>query len=114
MSKSDTLNLNLLETRVLWIISKKPVHGYAILKELNKNRKRKTTNGTLYPILQKLAESKAIKVKKIGAREKKIYEISKQGKVVLKEACNELCATFQSIFNDFVCKTCGARARGKK
>lgn len=114
MSKSNTLVLNLLETRVLWIVSKKPVHGYAVLKELNKDRKHKTTNGTLYPILQKLLKAKAVKVKKTGAREKKIYEISKQGKAVLKEACNELCATFQSIFSDFVCRTCGARARGKK
>ncbi|HIH21386.1 MAG TPA: hypothetical protein HA222_01830, partial [Candidatus Diapherotrites archaeon] len=47
MPKANTLFLNLLETRALWIIAQKPLHGYAILKELNRNRKRKTTNGTL-------------------------------------------------------------------
>ena len=113
MSKSDRLNLSILETRVLWAISRQPLHGYALLKHLNSGRKREITNGTLYPILQKLLKEKTIRVKKTGNREKKIYEISKSGKAILKDACNEICATFQSIFNDFVCKTCGSRVKGK-
>ena len=108
MLESNTSSLSLLETRILWVISKKPSHGYAILKELNLGRKKKTTNGTLYPIMQKLLKQKMISMKKTGTREKKIYSISEKGKKELKEACLEFCQVFSEIFNSFVCKKCGS------
>ena len=109
MSKPNTLSLSLLEARVLWVISKKPTHGYAMLKELNKGRKRKTTNGTLYPILQKLLRAKLIGLKKTGLREKKVYEISKNGSKTLNEALAAFFGMFGEIFSNFFCKSCGCR-----
>ena len=114
MPKANTLFLNLLETRALWIIAQKPLHGYAILKELNRNRKRKTTNGTLYPILQKLQRLKLVQLKSKGAREKKTYSITAKGRKTLGEACKELCIAFESIFQDFVCKSCSLKIKGRK
>ena len=113
MSKTDRLDLSILETRLLWAISRKPLHGYALLKELGSGRTR-ITNGSLYPILQKFLKKKLISVKKTGAREKKTYSITASGKKALNAACEELCATFESIYSSFVCKTCGMKLQKKK
>jgi DNA-binding PadR family transcriptional regulator len=110
MSKTDRLNLSLFETRLLWIVSKKPVHGYAILKELNAKGK-KITNGTLYPALQKLLSEGFVKVEKKGAREMKVYRLSAKGMKALNNAGREFCAMFSEIFSNFVCKTCGATSK---
>lgn len=113
MSKTDTLNLNILETRVLWAISKNPLHGYALLKELNKSSVRRITNGTLYPILQKMLKARLIAVKTTGNREKKVYAVSKKGRKLLGIACVEFCKTFGEIFSSFVCKKCGSGIKMK-
>jgi len=110
MSKTDRSDFSILETRLLWAISRSPSHGYALIKELN-SKGGKITNGTLYPILAKFLKKRLISVKSpsAGERGKKVYSITANGRKELNKACAELCETFESIYSSFVCKSCGSR-----
>ncbi len=116
MSKSDASNFSVLELRALWAINREPKHAYALLKGLNQNRERKLTNGTLYPVLKKLAGFGLIKAeKKRGKREKKTLRATTKGKKALAREAEEFCATYNEIFRSTVCPKCGGKiGAGKK
>jgi len=91
--------------QILWLLNKKPKHGYALMKELNDLKRTKITQGTLYPALQKLEKLKFIKSKKDGRMI--VYNVTSNGKSAMKEACGDFCRTFSGIIQDFVCGKCG-------
>ena len=73
---------------VLWLLSKKPTHGYEIIHILNKEHEfAKIGPSHIYPFLRKLSNMKLIKVKeqKTGARVKKLYSITPLGKKKMNE-----------------------------
>ena len=93
----------------LILLSKKPHHGYEIMKEI-KERTRgfwKPTAGGIYPILKNLKESGYIKGEwdTKTRRRKRIYIITEAGKNVLKRAIskeNQLAATMRSLFEEYM------------
>jgi PadR family transcriptional regulator PadR len=100
------LELGLLQMQILWLLGREPIHGYKLMKRLNKIKTSKIEQGTLYPALQKLEENDLIKVKETGERRKKIYELTKEGKQLMIQTCEEFSKTFSGIFMDFFCKSC--------
>lgn len=93
----------------LILLSKKPHHGYEIMKEI-KERTRgfwKPTAGGMYPILKDLQESGYIQGEwdAITRRRKKIYVITKAGRTVLRRAIakeNQLAATLRNLFEEYM------------
>jgi DNA-binding PadR family transcriptional regulator len=93
----------------LILLSKKPHHGYEIMKEI-KERTRgfwKPTAGGIYPILKSLKESEYIKGEwdVETRRKKRIYVITEAGKNVLKRAIakeNQLAATMSGLFEEYI------------
>jgi DNA-binding PadR family transcriptional regulator len=93
----------------LILLSKKPHHGYEIMKEI-KERTRgfwKPTAGGMYPILKNLQNSGYIQgewdVK--TRRRKRIYEVTESGRTVLKRALakeNQLADTMKNLFEEYV------------
>jgi len=98
--------LTLLQLRALWAISKKPRHGYELMKELAIGKK-KMTQGTIYPLLRSLEKEGLIKVGKKEKREKQVYTLTKKGERILKESCEYLCDVYKDIFKKYVCGVCG-------
>jgi len=84
------------------------MHGYEMMKKLNRIKTSKIEQGTLYPALQKLEEYNLIRIKEIGERGKKTYELTREGKEVMIRSCEEFSRTFSGIFIDFFCKSCKA------
>ena len=89
---------------ILWIIkSKEPIHGYEILKELDKffttlideKSLKKSNPSKIYPVLNKMEELKLIKshFEMKGNRKVKFYYITDEGKYVL----NHLYSRFDHI-----------------
>ena len=81
---------------MLWLISKKPRHGYEIIGILNKEVcYGKVGAGHVYPILQELAEQGLIKSKEVahGKRMRKHYAITPQGGRHLLEIKNAFFAS---------------------
>jgi DNA-binding PadR family transcriptional regulator len=78
----------MLASFMLWLISKKPRHGYEIIGLLNKEVCYGTVGaGYVYPLLSDLAKNGLIKSKSIahGKRMKKHYTITREGKKRLSE-----------------------------
>ena len=71
---------------VLWMISRKDMHGYEIVKVLNEDLMVRTaTTSRIYPLLSEMENNGLISQKEIkdGKRKKKVYNITKKGKVML-------------------------------
>lgn len=56
----------MLSFQVLFLLSKKPMHGDEIAEEIGKRRGEKPTAGTIYPALKDLKEKRMIKGQKKG------------------------------------------------
>ena len=93
----------------LILLSKKPYHGYEIMKEI-KERTRgfwKPTAGGMYPILKDLQESGYIQGEWDAKtrRRKRIYKITGSGRTVLRRALakeNELADTMRNLFKEYM------------
>jgi DNA-binding PadR family transcriptional regulator len=80
----------LLTTLVLHLLEMKPKSGYDLLKEINEKTNGSWTpnKGTLYPLLNSLDGEGLIRIKEIGKRSKKIYELTDTGKETITNIKN--------------------------
>jgi DNA-binding PadR family transcriptional regulator len=73
---------------ILWLLSKKPAHGYELISILNKEHEfAKIGPSHIYPFLRKLSNMKLIRAKeeKTGQRVRKLYSITPLGKKKMQE-----------------------------
>ncbi len=85
---------HMLSGFLLWMISKKPVHGYELIKKIEEDGGfRIVTASKLYPILKILTKQGLIIQKKEsqGQRVRKVYHITDKGREVLKHMKKCLC-----------------------
>jgi len=75
-----------LKLTLLKLVSKSPVHGYALMKEIERitDEEWKPSPGSIYPALQELVEDGLVTCSLQGRR--KVYEITPQGKDALEVA----------------------------
>ncbi len=85
-----------LSFQILWLLSKKEMHGEGIAEEIESRRGEKPKAGTLYPALRSLSDAGLIKGKKSGKIIK--YALTPEGKVVVKEAKVYFMHCFGEIF----------------
>jgi len=86
----------MLSFLILFILSKKSMHGQEIAEEIEKRKGVKPSPGTIYPALKNLKENYLIKENKEGKTI--IYTITKDGEEALKSARQQFCRTFKDIF----------------
>jgi DNA-binding PadR family transcriptional regulator len=93
---------------VLMLLSKKPTHGYEIMKEINQRTQGfwRPTAGGVYPILSDLEKSAFIKGhwETQKNRRLKVYTITKSGDAILKRAIRkqaEIFTNLSSLFSEF-------------
>jgi DNA-binding PadR family transcriptional regulator len=93
---------------VLILVSKKPHHGYEIMKEIRDKTKGfwKPTAGGVYPILRDLEESGYIKGEWSRQRNRKVkvYKITKTGRIVLKRTIvkqSQIASSMNALFQEF-------------
>ncbi|WP_457754201.1 PadR family transcriptional regulator [Thermococcus sp.] len=80
-----------LKLLVLYLLSKKPMHGYAVMKGLEEEFGIPAPSaGVIYPILFSLKRAGLIETVGTGRREKKVYKITEDGMKYLKEHEEEL------------------------
>jgi DNA-binding PadR family transcriptional regulator len=94
---------------VLTLLSKKPYHGYEIMKEVKEKTKGtlRFTSGGIYRILQDLEESKYVQGTRDAQnrRRKKIYEITETGLTILERALtkeNHLANSMHDLFREYL------------
>ena len=93
----------------LTLLSKKPHHGYEIMKEINVRTRGfwKPTAGGMYPILKNLQESGYIQGEwdPKTKRRKRTYKITESGRAVLKRALSKeskLADTMRNLFEEYM------------
>jgi DNA-binding PadR family transcriptional regulator len=80
---------HMLSTFLLWFISKKPTHGYEIIKSLEGEEGfRVMTASQLYPLLKELTKAGLIFQQKEmqGKRARKTYHVTEKGLEALRAA----------------------------
>lgn len=85
---------------LLWLISKRKLHGYQIIKLLEKEGIRSMGASRLYPLLNNMLHNGWISQieTKTGKRTRKIYVITNEGKKVLNEGKK----LFRGLLGQFV------------
>jgi len=85
----------MLSFLILFLLSKKPMHGSEIADEIGRRKGERPSPGTIYPALKSLKEAGLIKEQKEG---KTItYSLTDEGKAGLKGAKEHFCRTFVGI-----------------
>lgn len=74
----------LLSFQILYLLSKKPMHGEQLAQELAKRRGEKPKAGTIYPALKELSERRLIEGNKKGKII--VYSLTKDGKIAFKHS----------------------------
>ncbi len=109
MSVNRNVDLGFLQMQVLWLLSKKPAHGYWLMERLSAIKHSPITQGTLYPTLAKLESMGFIKAAASGVRGRKTYSLTAKGRRAADESCREFISIYQSIFYDYCCVSCGGK-----
>ena len=93
----------------LILLSKKPHHGYELMKEIKVRSKGfwKPTAGGMYPILKDLQKSGYVRGQwdDKTRRRKRTYKITASGRTVLKRALakeNQLADTMRNVFQEYM------------
>ena len=86
----------MLSFLILFLLSKKPMHGQELACEIGKRKGEKPSPGTIYPALKALREDGLIKEKRAGKMI--VYELTGEGKRGLEEAKRQFCRTFTDVF----------------
>ncbi len=85
-----------LSFQILWLLSKKRMHGEEIALEIEKRRGEKPKAGTLYPALKDLSSKGLIAGKRSGNIV--VYALTAEG----NDAVNEAKAYFIRSFGDII------------
>ena len=93
----------------LILLSKKPYHGYEVMKEIKDKTKGfwKPTAGAMYPVLKDLQKSGYIQGEwdTKTRRRKKIYTLTESGRAVLRQALAKeklLATTMRNLFEEYI------------
>ena len=89
----------MLSFYIMWLLSKKPMNGQEISRELGKRKGTRPTPGTIYPALKELKTKKLVKMERKGR--KTIYTLSEKGRKGLEKACRYFCSAYGEIFREF-------------
>jgi PadR family transcriptional regulator PadR len=86
----------MLSFQILWLLSRKPMHGDEIAEEIAKRRGSKPKAGTIYPALKELSERGLIAGEKEG--KKIVYSLTPDGRRGIRQAVAYFCRSFGEIF----------------
>jgi len=90
----------MLSFLILWLLSKKPMYGQELAKEIGKRRGVKPNPGTIYPALRELEKRGQIESKKEGRVTN--YHITEKGRKGIQTACEYFCRAFGEIFEEYI------------
>jgi len=85
----------MLSFLILFLLSKKKMHGQEIAQEIAIRKGSKPSPGTIYPALKALKEAKLIAEDKEGKAIS--YTLTQEGKTALKAAKQVFCRTFTDV-----------------
>jgi DNA-binding PadR family transcriptional regulator len=114
MSKVKSLQDNiksLTKLYILLILSSGSIHGYKLLKTLESIQGKKPSPANVYPFINSLAKEGYLKIKETGKRNKKIYELTQEGKQLVDSITYRIRNLVDLVFerNVKACVNCGCK-----
>ena len=88
----------MLSFMILWLLSKKPMYGQELAKEIGKRKSSKPSPGTIYPALKELKKRKLIESTKKGRNI--IYQITENGRKGFQLSYEYFFKAFGEIFQE--------------
>ena len=88
----------MLSFQILWMLSKKSIHGDQLAVDIGKRRGDKIKAGTIYPALKELKKKGLIKGEKKGKII--VYSLTPKGKEAVGYAREYFCRSFGDIFEN--------------
>ena len=86
----------MLSFLMLFLLSKRPMHGQELAEEIGRRKGDRPSPGTIYPALKALKKSGLIREKKEG--KSIVYELTEDGKRGLGAAKRHFCKVFMDVF----------------
>jgi DNA-binding PadR family transcriptional regulator len=98
---------------ILTLLYEGPCHGYSIMSRFKRRIGKEVSPSLVYPFLQQLEQKGLVKhaVKHVGEKEKKVYELTEEG----KELCGRLFKRFAALVSVAIepsleiCANCGCK-----
>jgi DNA-binding PadR family transcriptional regulator len=84
---------------ILWLLSKRSMHGQEIADEIGKRRGNTPTPGTIYPALKELRLKGLVDMERTGRTTE--YSLTKSGHAGLLEAGRYFNRAFGEIFHEY-------------
>lgn len=88
----------MLSFMVLWLLSKRKMHGGEIAEEIGKRRGDRPSAGTIYPALKVLKDNGLIKGEKSGKTI--VYSLTAEGKKVSASSMRYFGKVFHDVIDD--------------
>jgi len=98
---------------ILTLLYEGPCHGYSIISKFKRRIGKGISPSLVYPFLQQLEQNGLVKhtIKHVGEKEKKIYELTEEG----KKLCGRLFKRFAALVSVAIepsleiCANCGCK-----
>jgi len=98
---------------ILTLLYEGPCHGYSIISKFKRRIGKGISPSLVYPFLQQLEQNGLVKhtIKHVGEKEKKIYELTEEG----KKLCRRLFKRFAALVSVAIepsleiCASCGCK-----
>jgi DNA-binding PadR family transcriptional regulator len=98
---------------ILTLLYEGPCHGYSIISKFKRRIGKEISPSLVYPFLQQLEQKGLVKhtVKHVGEKEKKVYELTEEG----KKLCGRLFKRFAALVSVAIepsleiCASCGCK-----
>ena len=102
---------NLTKFYTLALLDQSPRHGYEIMNELEDRTGKRPSTGQIYPLLNDFEKKGYLKSKKkkVKGRQRKVYELTDEGKEKFKKLTNRFSDLISTILESQIteCEYCG-------
>ena len=109
----DELAFDMIRSTVIMLLYEKPLHGYGVMKSLKTRLGKNVSPSIVYPFLRQLEEKGLLQssMKPVGKKPKKIYELTKEGKMLATTLFKRLASLVSIAIEPSldVCAHCGAK-----
>jgi len=98
---------------ILTLLYEGPCHGYNILDKFRKRLGKDVSPSLVYPFLQQLEQKRLVqhRVEKVGDKEKKVFELTDEGKQLCKRLFKRFSALVYTAIEPSleICAHCGCK-----
>ena len=105
--------LDIIRSSIILLLGEKPLHGYRIMKEVEKRVGKPVNPGLLYPFLKQLEENNLVKstMQPVGRKPKTVYALTAEGRQLAARIYKRIASMVSLAIepNLDVCFHCGCK-----